>query len=563
MKPIYLILLALSLIALYSNGLHDSLAFDDAGEFESAVSTLGIPHSPGHPIFVLTGNFFSGLTGGVGRLWILFPLLSIVCSILILTYSLKDRLDKGVLAFGLILGLNPHFAEYALQGEVYALHFLFLSIIYYALIRERWLLFCYFLGLSLCNNPSHIFTIPLLLIAWYSVLRMDKKVLLKKILQGSFLFFLGLTPYLFLPLRAIHKPLLNWGDPSSLKAFLYLTTAREFSSKLLGHSRNTEGIYATLKANLWLPEGLFIIAIMGLVYLLISREKGERKPGYSILPDAIYERRYVIFLILLGGVHFITAIYFWGNSLALSAYLLPVFVIITLIAIEGLGDISRLFNLKPIYYYLSVMLLVSACLIRFDFKSTSPNPGKYAMLNLGEVPYKGILASENSICYFGVMYKKLVEHLREDMDILYLPYRKKNFQSTEYKHFQDLISPLRYYKEAPLIRYNPSDIRLLPYSALKPNGVLFRVDPSVIMDFEIASNKRKMDAVFKSIDYKSDRDAAIRLRIISAQSGEYFYSRGMYDDALYFFYLASNASPNDKKVLKNIEIIKRASGKAR
>jgi hypothetical protein len=247
----------------------------------------------------------------------------------------------------------------------------------------------------------------------------------------------------------------------------------------------------------------------------------------------------------------------------LNAYLLPVFVIVTLIAMEGLNGVVRVLSLKPVYYYSAIMLLVTTCLYRFDFKSTSPEPERYAKLNMSEVPYKGILAAENSICYFGVMYMKLVKNLREDMDILYLPYRKQSFQSAEYGRFQNLISPLRNYSEAPLIRYNPSDIRLFPYYTLKPDGVLFRVDPGQLMDFEVASHKRKMDRVFRNIDYKSDKDAAIRLRIISSQSGEYFYSRGRYDDALYFFYMALKASPKDKSILKNIDIVKKASKEAR
>ena len=444
MKPIYMVLLALSLIALYSGGLHDSLAFDDAGEFMSAVNVLGIPHSPGYPIYTLIGHLFASLTGGVGKAWIFFPLLSVVCCILLITYSLKDRITNGVLAFGLILGLNPHFANYALQGEVYALHFLFLSIIFYAIIRERWLLFCYILGLSLSSNPSHIFTIPLLLLAWYKMLNRNKS-LLKSILLGSLLFFLGWTPYMFLPVRAIQKPLLNWGDPSHLSSFINLVTARELSSKFLGHSMNTEGIFTVLRDNLWLPEGLLIIAVISIIYLLVSRENGKKNGVLSFLPDAIYQRRSILFLLLFGIIQLFTALYFWGNSLALNAYLLPVFVIITLIAIEGLSGVVRVLNLKPAYYYLAVMLLVATCLFRFDFKSTSPEPERYARLNLSQVPYKGILAAENSICYFGIMYMKLVENLRDDMDILYLPYRKQSFQLAEYRRFQSLISPLRKY----------------------------------------------------------------------------------------------------------------------
>ncbi len=98
---------------------------------------------------------------------------------------------------------------------------------------------------------------------------------------------------------------------------------------------------------------------------------------------------------------------------------------------------------------------------------------------------------------------------------------------------------------------------------MKPDGVLFRVDPSQLMDYEVENHKKKMDRVFRSIDYKRDKDAAIRLKIISSQSGEYFYSRGRDDDALYFFYLALKANPKDNRVLKNIDIIKKSSREAR
>lgn len=158
-----------------------TLSFWDCGEFIAASYTLGIPHPPGAPLYLLLGRLFSmiPLFGDVGaRVNLISTIASSVT--VMLTYLITVRMvmiyrrtppetwstsDKiaiygGSVVGALALAFSDSFWFNAVEAEVYALSSCFTAFIFWLLLRwydeepafghDRWLiLVMYIIGLSI------------------------------------------------------------------------------------------------------------------------------------------------------------------------------------------------------------------------------------------------------------------------------------------------------------------------------------------------------------------------------------------------------------------------------
>jgi len=124
------LLLGIGLFALYALGACPTIYVGDSGELVTAVHTLGIPHPPGSPLYVLAGKLFT-VAVPVGSIAYRMSLFSAVCAAAAcaLLYRLcRRRLGLcGVpsLLAALLLALAPSFWGEANVQRVYALGALF------------------------------------------------------------------------------------------------------------------------------------------------------------------------------------------------------------------------------------------------------------------------------------------------------------------------------------------------------------------------------------------------------------------------------------------------------
>lgn len=109
---------------------------------------------------------------------------------------------------------------------------------------DKILLLCIFLfGLSLANHQMMLLLSPIfflfIILNYWRIIK-DYKL----IFAGAFLFFLGLSLYLYLPIRAYQNPAFNWGNPQNVEGFknqilrlqyndLKFSTAKIFDAKKL------------------------------------------------------------------------------------------------------------------------------------------------------------------------------------------------------------------------------------------------------------------------------------------------------------------------------------------
>jgi hypothetical protein len=219
----------------------------DSGDLVTAAYTLGIAHPPGYPLFTMLGRLFILLPFGevAYRVNLMSAVLAAsaatVVYLVILQLFPRDLAGPATLvsaaACALLLGLSRTFWAQAVIAEVYSLNallvaLLILFVILYSQTQERSWLWATALamGLGLSNHFSVLLFVPGTL---FLILRRRRPQ--PAACLGAVVFFLlGLSPYLYLPLRSAQHPPLAWGDPHTWSGFWWTVSARIYGEYLLG-----------------------------------------------------------------------------------------------------------------------------------------------------------------------------------------------------------------------------------------------------------------------------------------------------------------------------------------
>lgn len=207
---------------------YDRPAMLDSAMFQAQAATLGITHPTGYPTYTMLGYLFTYLPVGDAayRVNLLSAVMGAVAVALL--FLVGYRLSGSVIAAAvgsLAFGVGDTFWSQAVIAEVYTLNAVFICLVLLTLLlwrdtgRDRYLLGAAFLmGLSLTH---HVTTGLLLPAAALFVTMVNWRKLLewRLVLSGAGLFLLGLTPYLYLPIRASMEPPMNEADPSTPARF--------------------------------------------------------------------------------------------------------------------------------------------------------------------------------------------------------------------------------------------------------------------------------------------------------------------------------------------------------
>jgi hypothetical protein len=229
-------LTALGVLALYVVTLAPTTAMWDASEYITAAYTLGIPHPPGNPLFVLLGRVASLLPfGGVAYR---VNLLAAVCSALAagIWFLVAERVlaqwitvrwvrrTGSVLAAVLSATAFTVWNQSVVNEKVYTVSLAFFAVVSWLTVlwcddpdgrrADRILvLIAYLVGLGDTNHPVVFLGGPA--VATAVLVRRPRTVVRWRLLLSAVLaLMLGLTPFAFEPIRAAHHPALNEGEPT-------------------------------------------------------------------------------------------------------------------------------------------------------------------------------------------------------------------------------------------------------------------------------------------------------------------------------------------------------------
>src|SRR5438067_1370848 len=223
---------------LYLVTLAPSVAMWDTGEYMAAVKVLGIPHPPGNPFFVLLGHAFASLPIPVSyaaRINIMAALASALSAGLwfLITERIVARwiYEKGqrlvVAGLATLIGATAFtvWNQSVVNEKVYTISLLFFTIVSWIIIE--WIeepdapladrlvvLVCFLLGLGYANHPAGFLPLPaagvaLIATRWRTLLRW------KLVLACLGALILGLTPFIYEPVRAAYFPAINEGAPTA------------------------------------------------------------------------------------------------------------------------------------------------------------------------------------------------------------------------------------------------------------------------------------------------------------------------------------------------------------
>lgn len=305
----------------------------DGGDLLAAAHSMGIPHPSGYPTFMLLLKGFSiicpwGDLAFRGNL--LSASLGVTSAALLywFVYRISLRLDPGIPPLlralaasfsALTFATAPLVWSQSVITEVYSLNAAFVGLLFVESVfltqsgrKSRGLLVGTGLtiGLGLGNHLS-LLAIVLPLAAWVIY---QRRLRFSSVCILCIGLLIGLSVYIYIPIRAASNPVINWGDAETFKNFYWLVSGKAYQEYILGIPFNSIG----WKIISWLelifqqlnPLGIFLAAA-GISVLMRFQRPFLIATGISALGLLVYSMTYNTFdsYVLAIPAIFVIAVY--------------------------------------------------------------------------------------------------------------------------------------------------------------------------------------------------------------------------------------------------------------
>ena len=428
----------------------------DSGDLVTAAFTLGIPHPPGYPLYTLIAAAFAHLPFGepaqnVG----FFSALAAAASTILISRSaralISDQPRNWVSSLvppsiALVIAFAPLFWSQATVAEIYALNVLIVSGFLTALLsgsRARLFLATLAFGLGLAHHLTIVLVAPAALVLLYGGHWSRRDLLLAGVIGGLPLFL-----YLYLPVRALAQPPVNWGDPRTAQGFWWTVSAVPYHGYLFGLT--LADVYPRLglvvqslfaQYNVW---GV-ALGLWGIAQMTFSQDGNlqRRLAGLTLA-------------FLLAAVYSI--VYVTRNSLV---YLLPAIVIFALWIAYGLADLA---NRIPGRWggaaLVIALILWPGCNFASNYAAMDLSQDRtalaYAQQSLSGVPRDAVLLADGDEHLFALMYCRYV--VATDSAVVVV-----SSELLQYDWYYDQVRQSLPYLEASLAEQSidPDEVRAL------------------------------------------------------------------------------------------------------
>ncbi len=415
-EKFYPIIVSVVSLFFYLITLNQSVDFVDSGELTAVSYTLGIVHPTGYPFFTIISHVFITLPFPfrvIVKANIFSALVSSV-SLYFFTRFLISNANVGTrsvnlwaLISSLILCFTQFFWEQAVKFEVYSFQMLLMSLILFSAFEFRrtedfkyLFLLSFLLGLSFTNHLITIFILPgviyLLMFGFLKRIKVSVYVLM------LLFFILGLTPLIYLPIRAGSGVELNWGDPKTLENFINHITGKQYR------------VWAFSSLDVMLRQLSYFVSKLPENFGYLSLFFGV--VGFSRLFKLDKKLFYFTFLSFLTCV-LISANY---DIHDINAYFLLSLFMISVWIFYGFVYLSRRIP-KPFLILVGIISISLVFLVNFKKVDRSKNylPEVYTLHILNDVKPGSIIISYQWDYFISPgLYFQLVEGVRKDVVLI-------------------------------------------------------------------------------------------------------------------------------------------------
>jgi hypothetical protein len=310
----------------YLQTMAPAVPFIDGGELATVCATLGIAHPTGYPIFCIVGYLFTHLpiaehiilrlnimsaifvalgSGGmvffISELYLFWfnngikkakpqkgkkviPKPAVTVEEVISQAKKSESMAAGIFA-GLAIAFSATWWDISSSVEVYPIHCFMVPIVltfFFRMLRlekEKFgresIVFALTLGLCFSNHLTTVLLAPACIYMYFVTYRFKKESFIR-LLKLSIPFFIGLLPYLYLPIRSSQFPLMDWGHPVDFHSFWKHFTANQYSVMMFtkdASGRNWPYFWGKYPGEFTIIG--VILVICGLYALLISSGRGK------------------------------------------------------------------------------------------------------------------------------------------------------------------------------------------------------------------------------------------------------------------------------------------------
>ncbi len=453
------ILLLLTDFLVYFRTLAPVVQFIDSGELAVVCKTLGIAHPTGYPLYTLLGRLFTllpirDIIFRVNLFSLLLVCLANLFLFFIVLKLLENESDVTIWAAflaSLVFSFTPTLWSQATSNEVYGLNVFCYNLIICLLLiwREKLqkgggskilylLIFVY--GLCFGNHMMIVLLLPAVL---FILLCYKKKSLFdpERLLFYIIFFILGLSLYVYLPIRSAQNPLLNWDSPENWLAFKRHVSGWQYKAWMF--SASSEQLFS----NLGMFGKLFFHNFP--LYLLPFTFLG-------IWKLAVKDRKLLVFFLIF---FFFALIYAVNYSIPdIDAYFLGCFLVNVIFVGNGFFFLFQNLRRAKLHQIISagiifLFIFFPLVLLKKNYFEQDKSQSYFACdLNsniLRSTKKDGLLLTQLWGHYAPWLYLRYIEFKRPDLVVLsrdlcvyswYADYVKRNYPQV-YRNSEDLIEP--------------------------------------------------------------------------------------------------------------------------
>jgi hypothetical protein len=458
----------------------------DAVMLQMQVAVLGITHPTGYPTYLTLTHLFTYLPVGdvayrVNLASAAYAALAVVV-VFGAGYLLSHRILAAAVA-AVAFGLGGALWSQAVIAEVYTMNALLIALTLVCLLlwrdreRDRYLLLAALLcGLCLTHHLTSGLLLPASLL-FVGLVNWRRLLEWRLMLRCAGLFFLGLTPYLYLPIRSWMDAPMDANNPSNFERFWYVVSGGNLTGSFFAYGP------AELPGRLLFYWGhltdninpvLVMVGLTGAALMVVR----DRPVG-----------------LLLGFLFLGWAFYSIENDIPdINLYFIPTYLVLCLWTAVGLGalltEAEHLTGRLPRAPRRAILVVLSAALLIVPLigvrETSAANDMSEANLGREQVDAVAEKAAPNATILHhrsSMWYLVLVERRRQDLTLVD-PY----LHNTEVE-YADLVWPADLNLEETDRRYGTDD-----FSGVKAAKIAARKGPVYILDSEYIPDPKRYEA---------------------------------------------------------------------